>query len=470
MRPVPMAHTGSYAIRIRENSSAVNAPGPLWSCDSQMRSVWPAFAFGEGFADADDGSESRGQGGFGFFGYRFVGFAEELAAFGMADDDVAASGFGEHGGGNFSGEGAFFFPVDVLSGDGDFCVFGGFDGRGDGCVWRGYDDVAVTGFGGERRERGEKRAGVGGGFVHLPVAGNDAAPHDFAPSGREGFSVRASTPGSFRPPRNSRDAPPPVEMCEIFPATPDWWTAATESPPPTMEVAPRSVAAATAMAMSRVPLAKAGISKTPMGPFHTMVFALEISAAYKAMERGPMSRPIWSSGVASDVYGGGGGIGFELRGDDLVDREEEFEVFLVRVVENFLGKIQLFDFDKGFADGMALGFEEGVGHASADEHGVGNLHQVFDDFDFVADFGAAEDGYERARRIADGFAEVGQFPFHQEACGGLIYEMGDAHHRGMGAMGRAERIAHEQAVAESGELLGEGLVVFFFFRVEADIF
>src|SRR6266849_6252740 len=87
------------------------------------------------------------------------------------------------------------------------------------------------------------------------------------------LSVRASTPGSLRPPRNSREAPPPVEMCEILPATPDWWTAATESPPPTMEVAPLVVAAATALATSRVPFAKAGISKTPMGPFQTMVLA-----------------------------------------------------------------------------------------------------------------------------------------------------------------------------------------------------
>src|SRR5438309_9166581 len=35
------------------------------------------------------------------------------------------------------------------------------------------------------------------------------------------------------------------------------------------------VAAATALATSRVPLAKAGISKTPIGPFQTMVLALE---------------------------------------------------------------------------------------------------------------------------------------------------------------------------------------------------
>ena len=42
------------------------------------------FAFREGFADANDGGESRGQGCLGFFGYHFVGFAKELGAVGEA--------------------------------------------------------------------------------------------------------------------------------------------------------------------------------------------------------------------------------------------------------------------------------------------------------------------------------------------------------------------------------------------------
>src|SRR5580658_11290415 len=104
--------------------------------------------------------------------------------------------------------------------------------------------------------------------------------------------VRASTPGSLVPPRNSREAPPPVEMWEILLEVPDWWTAATESPPPTMEVAPPDVAAATALAISSVPFAKAGISKTPIGPFQTMVLALAISAAKAAAVFGPISSPI----------------------------------------------------------------------------------------------------------------------------------------------------------------------------------
>ena len=59
-----------------------------------------------------------------------------------------------------------------------------------------------------------------------------------------------------------------------------------------MDVAPADVAAATARAISSVPLANAGISKTPIGPFHTMVFAFAISAEYAAIVFGPMSSPI----------------------------------------------------------------------------------------------------------------------------------------------------------------------------------
>jgi len=42
----------------------------------------------------------------------------------------------------------------------------------------------------------------------------------FAEKNVNHLSVRASTPGSLRPARNSRDAPPPVEIWEILSATP----------------------------------------------------------------------------------------------------------------------------------------------------------------------------------------------------------------------------------------------------------
>src|SRR5215468_12318838 len=65
------------------------------------------------------------------------------------------------------------------------------------------------------------------------------------------LSVRASTPGKVLPSRNSKDAPPPVEMCVILSATPAARTADTESPPPTIDSAPGL--SATARATLNVP-------------------------------------------------------------------------------------------------------------------------------------------------------------------------------------------------------------------------
>src|SRR5215469_14631406 len=108
------------------------------------------------------------------------------------------------------------------------------------------------------------------------------------------LSVSASTPGSFLPSRNSRLAPPPVEMWVIWSATPAWLMALTLSPPPMIDVA--ALFAATAFAMALVPLAKVGNSNTPAGPFHTMVRAVETTSSMAATDLGPISRPCQSAG------------------------------------------------------------------------------------------------------------------------------------------------------------------------------
>src|SRR6266404_5218252 len=109
------------------------------------------------------------------------------------------------------------------------------------------------------------------------------------------LSVSASTPGSFFPARNSSEAPPPVEMWVILSATPAACTADTESPPPTIEVAPTFPA--TARAILNVPLAKGATSNTPMGPFHTMVRAWAIASVKISAVIGPISRAIRLAGI-----------------------------------------------------------------------------------------------------------------------------------------------------------------------------
>src|SRR6266566_313104 len=182
------------------------------------------FARGQRFADADDRRQTSNEGGFRLLGDGLVGFPEVLAAFRVADDDVTATRFDEHAGGNFAGEGAFFFPVKILRGNRDLRAARKLGRGGEGCKRRSDDDVAVRGVRDKGCEGGEKGARVRLCLVHLPVAGDDAAANRIGHlSGalEARLFVSASTPGSLRPARNSSEAPPPVEMWEILSATPD---------------------------------------------------------------------------------------------------------------------------------------------------------------------------------------------------------------------------------------------------------
>src|SRR4029079_1117334 len=112
-------------------------------------------------------------------------------------------------------------------------------------------------------------------------------------------SVSAATPGSTLPSRYSSEAPPPVDTCETLLATPAFFTADAESPPPMMVVAPAAVALASASATAIVPLAVASISNTPTGPFHTMVLASSSVLVNAATVAGPASTASQSAGIAS---------------------------------------------------------------------------------------------------------------------------------------------------------------------------
>mmetsp|Transcript_58268 Transcript_58268/g.138685 ORF Transcript_58268/g.138685 Transcript_58268/m.138685 type:complete len:235 (-) Transcript_58268:765-1469(-) len=115
------------------------------------------------------------------------------------------------------------------------------------------------------------------------------------------LSLSAATPGRTCPSRSSSEAPPPVEMCDIWSASPAFSTAATESPPPMMVMAPFLVHSARVSATSLVPLAKASISNTPMGPFQMIVLQSASSPWIILVDSGPLSRPIQPSGIFSTV-------------------------------------------------------------------------------------------------------------------------------------------------------------------------
>ena len=62
--------------------------------------------------------------------------------------------------------------------------------------------------------------------------------------------------------------------------------------------APCAVAAATASATAFVPASNGGISKTPIGPFHTTVPAPRMISTYRLAVSGPMSSPSKPSGIS----------------------------------------------------------------------------------------------------------------------------------------------------------------------------
>ena len=108
---------------------------------------------------------------------------------------------------------------------------------------RGHPLGVLTVREGARRGRGGGGKG-GGGFTYwaalLGTWGAKKAGKWGRGEGGGQTSSRAATPGRTLPSSSSREAPPPVEMWLILSARPAFSTAATESPPPMIVIAPCS--------------------------------------------------------------------------------------------------------------------------------------------------------------------------------------------------------------------------------------
>ena len=207
-----------------------------------------------------------------------------------------------------------------------------------------------------------------------------------------------STPGSSRPSRNSSDAPPPVEMWVIRSARPCCSTAATESPPPTTTVAPASARSARNRATALVPWANDGISKTPSGPFQKTVFDVgerldhEVLAVLADVDDVPRGRDLLGRSVLYSVP----------RVTSLATTTSTGRTtrtpFFAAADEDPPRVLDAVGLGEALADRLALGEQERVGHAAAEDEHVDLREQVVDDLDLVRDLGAAEDRGERPRR------------------------------------------------------------------------
>ena len=154
----------------------------------------------------------------------------------------------------------------------------------------------------------------------------------------------------------------------------------------------------------------------------------------------------------------GGGVLRELGSADAVYRQEQLHALGRGLVHHFLRVLDPVGLEQALADGVALGHLEGVGHAAADNDGVGLLEQVVDYADLVADLRAAQDGHEGPRGVGQGLAHDGDLFLHQES---RIrrQESRNAGGGGVGAVHGAEGIGHvhvrhlRQLLREVGAIL-----------------
>ncbi len=116
---------------------------------------------------------------------------------------------------------------------------------------------------------------------------------------------------------------------------------------------------------------------------------------------------------------------------------------------------------------MALGVEEGVGHAAADGQLVELGHQMAQQIELGRDLGAADDAHHRPLGMAERLVERLQLGAHRLARVGR-QQPRHALGRGVGPVGGGEGVV-DVDVAELGQLLGEGRVVLLLALVVAQV-
>lgn len=102
------------------------------------------------------------------------------------------------------------------------------------------------------------------------------------------------------PSKSSKEAPPPVDTCDRSFSLPALATTVAVSPPPTITVDPFLVASMAASKREDEPLANAGNSNTPAGPFQRIVLDSSTVARKASFDLGPASSPIHPSGMPSE--------------------------------------------------------------------------------------------------------------------------------------------------------------------------
>ena len=161
-------------------------------------------------------------------------------------------------------------------------------------------------------------------------------------------------------------------------------------------------------------------------------------------------------GVVGEAVGGHG-----------VGGQQQLHAVLSGLFDHLQRIVQLVILTQALADLAALGLGKGVGHAAADDDGVGLIQQIADHAQLVADLGAAQHRHEGPLWIVQRLAHDLQLLGHQQAGHGGQ----EGRHTGGGGVGAvhgAEGVGHIQ-LRHGGQLLGEGGIVLLLADVEAQV-
>ena len=151
------------------------------------------------------------------------------------------------------------------------------------------------------------------------------------------------------------------------------------------------------------------------------------------------------------------GVGRKLVGAHGVYGEQELDALVLGLLEHLKGVVHPVGLQQGAADLAALGRGEGIGHAAADDDGVGDLQQVVNDPDLGGHLGAAQNGHQRALGVGQRTANDLQLLLDQES-GHRRQVVGHTSSRGVSTVDRAEGVGHID-LSQRGHSLGQGGVV-----------
>ena len=151
------------------------------------------------------------------------------------------------------------------------------------------------------------------------------------------------------------------------------------------------------------------------------------------------------------------GVRGEGVGADRVHRQQQLHALGSRFFHHFVGVSLPVGLQQAVAHLAALGGGERVGHAAADDDGVGDLQQVVDDTDLAGDLAAAQNGHQGPLGVGQGAADDLQLLLDQEAGHGrqIVRHAGGG---GVGPVDGAEGVRHIQ-VRHIRQGLGQSRVV-----------